>query len=232
MPARRKSRNNFAGGSSTHPEPSSATPPADPSPGPSPGPTSLATSLRRIDGDLARAHVPFALVGGLAVSARTEPRFTRDADLAVAVGGDAEAEALIRRLRQLDYRVHSVVEQEAVGRLATVRLACSAEPQPPIVDLLFASSGIEAEVAAQAEVIELLPRLSMPIATTGHLIALKVLSRDDTTRPQDLIDLRALLRVAPAHELARARRALALIAARGYHRGRDLLPNLDLLLPP
>ena len=143
-----------------------------------------------------------------------------------------EAEALILRLRRLDYRVHSIVEQEAVGRLATVRLACSPEPQPPVVDLLFASSGIEAEIAAQAEVIELLPGLSMPIATTGHLIALKVLSRDDTMRPQDLIDLRALLRVAPAQELARARRALALIAARGYHRGRDLLPDLDRLLPP
>lgn len=44
------------------------------------------------------AHIPFALVGGLAVSARTEPRFTRDADLAVALASDAEAEALIREL--------------------------------------------------------------------------------------------------------------------------------------
>ena len=231
MPAKRKSGNNSAGGSSTRLEPSSATPPAGPSPGPNAAPTSLAASLRRIDGDLARTRVPFALVGGFAVSVRTEPRFTRDADLAVAVGNDAEAEALIRQLRELDHGAHSIVEQQALGRLATVRLACSPEHQPPIVDLLFASSGIEAEVAAQAEVVELLPGLSMPVATTGHLIALKVLSRDDTTRPQDLIDLRGLLRIAPAHELPRARRALALIAARGYHRDRDLLPDLERLLP-
>jgi hypothetical protein len=46
----------------------------------------------------ARAGVRCALVGGLAVSARTEPRFTRDADLAVAVASDAEAESLIRAL--------------------------------------------------------------------------------------------------------------------------------------
>jgi hypothetical protein len=39
--------------------------------------------------------VSFALVGGLAVSIRTEPRFTRDADLAVALANDAEVEALI-----------------------------------------------------------------------------------------------------------------------------------------
>lgn len=38
------------------------------------------------------------LVGGLAVSARSDPRFTRDVDLAVAVDGDADGEALIRAL--------------------------------------------------------------------------------------------------------------------------------------
>lgn len=40
----------------------------------------------------------WALVGGLAVSVRTEPRFTRDLDLAVAVSDDHAAEALIHQL--------------------------------------------------------------------------------------------------------------------------------------
>ena len=176
------------------------------------------------------AHVSFALIGGLAVSARTEPRFTRDADLAVAVANDARAEALVHTLRTLDYRIESVVEQKAVGRLATVRLVRGPAPRAPVVDLLFASSGIETEVVTEAEVLELLPRLSMRVATTGHLIALKVLSRDDVIRPQDLVDLRALLRVATEGELDRARRALALIAARGFHRGRNLIANLNGLL--
>lgn len=107
--------------------------------------TSLEAALRQIDADLSEARVAFALVGGLAVSARTEPRFTRDADLAVA---------------------------------------------------------------------------------------LKVLSRDDITRPQDLGDLRALLRVASSAELTRARQSIALIVARGYHRGRDLVSEMNTLLPP
>jgi DNA-binding TFAR19-related protein (PDSD5 family) len=162
------------------------------------------------------------LVGGLAVSARTEPRFTRDADLAVAVASDAEAEALIHRLQAVEYDVEAIVEQDAVGRLATVRLAHPSQLQAPVVDLQFASSGIEREVVAEAELIELLPTLTIGVARTGHLIALKVLSRDDISRPQDLVDLRALLRVASALELSRAREALTLIVARGYHRGRDL----------
>ena len=122
----------------------------------------------------------------------------------------------------------SRVEQEAIGRLATVRLTRSDVPPAPVVDLL-SSSGIEPEVVAEAEPLDLLPNLRMGIARTGHLIALKVLSRDDVTRPQDLVDLRALLRVATPGELARARRALTLIAARGYRRGRDLMAEMDTL---
>jgi predicted nucleotidyltransferase len=192
--------------------------------------TSLEAALRQIDADLTRVHVFFALVGGLAVSVRTEPRFTRDADLAVALASDAEAEALIRQLRGHGYRIEAIVEQDAVGRLATVRLAPSREPQAPVIDLLFASSGIEPEVVTEAERIELLPNLTMGVAQAGHLIALKVLSRDDVRRPQDLVDLRALLRVASPDELARARRSLELITARGYDRGRDLISDINTLL--
>ena len=129
--------------------------------------TPLETALCRIDADLTRAHVRFALVGGLAVSARTEPRFTRDADLAVAVATDAEAEALIHTLRLRNYEIEAVVEQEAVGRLATVRLTLAQESHAPVVDLLFASSGIEREVVADAEPIDLLPNLKIHVARTG-----------------------------------------------------------------
>lgn len=192
--------------------------------------TSLEAALRRIERDLAQAQHPFALVGGLAVSARTEPRFTRDADLAVAVGGDAEAEALVLGLRTRGYRIASVLEQETVGRLATVRLAPMPTPQATVIDLLFASSGIEAEIVAEAETIELLPRLPMRVATVGHLIALKLLSRDDEQRPQDAVDLRALLRVASEADLRGARLAIAAITDRGYGRGRDLAGALHGLL--
>ena len=151
MRATRSSINNFSGGSWTDREQNSVTVPDHESPGPTGAGTSLERVLRRIDADLTRARVPFALIGGLAVSARTEPRFTRDADLAVAVADDAQAEALVRRLRTLDYRIESVVEQNAVGQLATVRLIRSPSPRAPVVDLLFASSGIETELVTEAD---------------------------------------------------------------------------------
>jgi hypothetical protein len=49
-------------------------------------------------------------------------------------------------------------------------------------------------------------------------------------RPQDLVDLRALLRVATDADVTRARQALGLITTRGYHRGRELVPQLEALL--
>lgn len=190
----------------------------------------LAATLRRIEADLADLGAAYALVGGLAVSARTEPRFTRDVDLVVAVAEDAEAERLIHQLQTRGFRVDATVEQDAIGRLATARLREGADPAVPVIDLLFASSGIEPEVAAAAEPIELLEGFVLPVARVGHLIALKVLARDDVERPQDAADLRALLGVAPPEELARAREALGLIEARGYHRERALLDAFENLL--
>ena len=85
-------------------------------------------------------------------------------------------------------------------------------------------------MVAEAEPIEVLPHLTLPVATTGHLIALKVLSRDDVSRPQDLVDIRTLLAAASAEDLELARHALGLIATRGYDRRRDLLADMNSLL--
>jgi predicted nucleotidyltransferase len=183
----------------------------------------LESALATLARDLARHDKSAALVGGLAVSARTEPRLTRDLDLAVAVAGDAEAEGLIQALVANGYTTVALVEQEATRRLATVRLAFPGEDTRGVVaDLLFASSGIEPLVVAEAEPLEVLPGLVVLVARVGHLVALKLLSRDDRRRPQDRIDLRALLKIVTDAELERARVAVELMEERGYACGRDL----------
>ena len=162
------------------------------------------------------------------MSVRTEPRLTRDADLAVLVADDRDAEALVRHLQGDGWRVVTAIEQQAAGRLATVRLALAGEDVAgAVVDLLFASSGIEPEIVAAADTIDAVPGFSVPVARLGHLIALKVLARDDRTRPHDRVDLAALLRRADSPALDEAREALTLVMRRGYHRGRDLLAALD-----
>ncbi|WP_280341611.1 nucleotidyl transferase AbiEii/AbiGii toxin family protein [Nocardia neocaledoniensis] len=189
----------------------------------------LESALRRARADIDKLGYRWALVGGFAVSARSIPRFTHDIDLAVAVANDTDAEAVVRSMFDAGYTMHASVEHDN-GRLATIRLRRNFDGVPVLVDLLFASSGIESEIAAGADEIEIVPDLSLPVATTGHLIALKLLSRDDDTRPQDLADLRELLSVATEADIAAARAAVRLIEDRGYHRDRDLEADLDMLI--
>ena len=128
----------------------------------------LAASLFRLGEDLAKVRVPWALVGGFAVSARAEPRFTRDVDVCVVADSDKEAE---------------------------------------IVD--------------SAEHLEILAGLTVPVARAGHLVVLKLLSRD-ATRPQDDMDLQSLRPVLTTDDESAATQLALLVTARGFGRGRDL----------
>ena len=193
--------------------------------------TRLERLVAAVFGELSAHQLEGALVGGLAVSARTEPRFTRDLDVAVAVHDDEEAEDVVRAFAAAGYHAHTVIEHEEAQRLATVRLTATSEgAEGLVVDMLFASSGIELEIVAAAEPISVFPDLTVPVAQIGHLIALKLLARDDTTRPQDAIDLRALRDAATPDDIECARVAVRLIVRRSFARGRDLEAALDALL--
>jgi Nucleotidyl transferase AbiEii toxin, Type IV TA system len=190
--------------------------------------TVLLDSLAAAADDLHDLDRPFALVGGLAVSLRAEPRFTRDADLVVSVSSDRDAESTINALLGLGYVIEAVMEQTALGRLATARLK-SRVPDGVMVDLLFASSGIEPEIATLAEVLTVARSIQMPVARTGHLIALKLLSHDADRRRQDLIDLDELKAVATDDDWSLAATACQMVTERGFHRGRDLAQLLATL---
>lgn len=191
--------------------------------------TVLGDALNRAVVALERIDVPFALVGGLAVSVRAEPRFTRDADLAVAVADDAHAEAVTFSMTNHGYDVLASIEHERAGRLATVRLSATGDDRSIVIDLLFASIGIEQEIAQGADVLEVLPGVRVPVASVGHLIATKLLARDDRQRPFDRADLVALASVASDVDWADALAAVTLITQRGYNRDRDLIANLSSL---
>jgi hypothetical protein len=192
----------------------------------------LRLALVRWVGDIAAGGVEWALVGGIAVATRAQPRFTSDLDVVVKVSDDAAAERLVAFLRGRGYRLLKALEQVDARRLATVRLLPPADLAHPglVVDVLFASSGIEPEVVGGADPLEPYPGVRVPVASRGHLLALKVLARDDERRPLDRADIVALLREAQPGDLAVARSALQLITARGFHRGKDLIAEFDTLV--
>ena len=186
--------------------------------------TMLEEALPQIVADLDDLDSPWALVGGLAVCARAEPRPTADIDIAIAVPDDATAKALVGDLLAAGYQSRESIVHDQTGRLATVRLLSPGPGRDVAVDLFFASSGVETETVEAAEPLEVPPGLTVPVARTGHLIAVKLCWRQSAKRDRDL---RTLIARADAEDLQDARHLIATITERGYHRGRNLGAALD-----
>ena len=184
------------------------------------------TALAALVQSLTTRKKRFALVGGLAVSIRAEVRFTRDVDVAVAVEDDAESERLIYDLRQEGYEPIAVVEHETAQRLSTARLK---SPSQVVVDLMFASTGIEEEITARASVIELPDVGSVPVARPEELLAMKVLSMSNK-RLQDRLDAQRLVQIVVDLDLEAVEANLDLMTTRGYHRDQNLRAKLANLL--
>ncbi len=160
----------------------------------------------------------YALVGGLAASARGEARFTRDIDVAVLVSDDAQAENIVFVLHEQGYHISATVEQEATGRLATARML---SPAGVVCDLIFATSGIEPEIVHTAQITEVFSGLSIPTATPEALLAMKTLSATPK-RPRDAGDIQAIALANAGFDEERVRHLLDLIEQRGYARGQAL----------
>jgi hypothetical protein len=177
-------------------------------------------AVRAAHDHLTAAGLPHALVGGLAVSARGHLRFTRDADFAVCVAGDAEAQRVVLALTAAAaFSIVALVEQEATGRIAMVHLRHAGGVR---VDLMFASCGLEADIVSRAEVLPLVPGLSIPVAAAIDLVAMKVLSFHPLRRATDLQDLMALVPTLSQTERVAVAAALRAIDAAGCGRNLDL----------
>jgi len=111
-----------------------------------------------------------------------------------------------------------------------VRLA---SPSGVVVDLLAASSGIEAEVVARATRIDFGDIGEIPVARAEELLAMKVLSMTER-RLQDRIDAVNLVLMTEQLDLDldldAVRENLAEITRRGFHRDQDLLAKLAAVL--
>ncbi|HSS49013.1 MAG TPA: hypothetical protein VLX28_08700 [Thermoanaerobaculia bacterium] len=194
--------------------------------------------MTRLESDLKALGLRWAAIGGLAVAARAEPRTTRDLDVAIAVSGDREAEKIVMAMRGRGYFEvpnEGVMEQKDVGRLATVRLLVPGEEKEEgdefdglVVDLMFASSGVEPEIVRSAEVMQVMPRVAVPVVRSGHLYALKILAG----RPKDQEDCQSLRRRMKPEDFEEARATLELIAERGFHRGKNLIVEFENSLAP
>jgi hypothetical protein len=111
--------------------------------------------LRAVAGLLDALDVPWMLVGGLAAGAWTEPRGTKDCDLAVSLTGPV-VDRLRQGLEDLGLRsFHGDLAAAAGGGAVRLRLDRSGAP-PLVIDLLCAGTDFEREALANRRRLEVL----------------------------------------------------------------------------
>lgn len=172
----------------------------------------LFASLREAIRALKAAEIPFAVVGGLAVGVRAEPRVTRDLDLVVPVADDTDGEAKLLALQRRGFAIESVFERRG-GRLSTVRTTHPVAPEV-LVDFLLSNCLIEAEIVEEAALETVAPGARCLVAQSWHLLAMKVLAN----RKKDQADIQVLIEGSTPTTVRRAREALDLMQLRAPHR--------------
>jgi len=179
--------------------------------------SNILTQLKYVCQDLNELRAKWALIGALAVGVYGEPRTTKDIDIAVVVANKAEQEALVNEFVKRGYGPPQLLWHAMPAHKLGNRLQVRGNvPNPTVVDLLFSSSGIENEVVTRAQKLEVFPGLEIPVASRGHLIAMKVLSKDDFDRIRDNSDLQQLVNGASEIDLDEARAALDLMCSSYY----------------
>jgi hypothetical protein len=134
---------------------------------------------------LGRNQLSFAVIGGIAVSLRGEPRFTADVDVVIRADVDG-AMALVQQLQGTPFRPLFTDVSELVQRAFLLPLRHLDTNIK--VDLAVGLSGFERQLVERATPVDVADR-AVPIATSEDLILLKVLA----ARPRDIADAQGIV---------------------------------------
>lgn len=192
--------------------------------------SSLSSAVKALVKDLTGLNIRYAFVGALALGARGRTRQTIDADIAISLSTDYNAQTLVDQLVFKGYGINNIYQDK--GKIVLARLfSANQESQLVELDFLFERCGIENEVVATAEVMEIWPTLFAPIASMPSLLAMKARCQELPERIQDKADLvNQLIPFATEKDISEARELIILMEQRGFNEGRDLLKNFDVLV--
>lgn len=145
-------------------------------------------ALRAFQSFANRNNLRFAIIGGVATILNGVDRRTQDINVALWVE-TAEVEKTIRNLLASGFRSR-VENPESFARVNRMALL---EVGGVEVDVSLALLPFEEGFINQAQMLELTPELTVPIASPESLIAMKLVAH----RPQDVLDAVKLLELFP-----------------------------------
>jgi Nucleotidyl transferase of unknown function (DUF2204) len=159
----------------------------------------LTRALAALSGWLGAAGVPYAVIGGVAVSLQASPRYTQDVDAVVWLE-DAGWPALVAAAADFGIRprIDDVLAFAAQSRV----LLLSHDGGVP-VDVSCGALPFERELVQSASVLDV-GGIDIRVARPEHLLVLKAIA----DRPRDHADIDSLLRAHPDLDRAAARRVV------------------------
>jgi hypothetical protein len=127
--------------------------------------------------------VRFLIVGGYAVMKYSEPRFTKDLDLWIAIDQD-NASAVYESLKEFGAPLSGLTVEDFTDTSSFYQMGRA----PLRIDILMSIPGVEFEAAWLKREVMMLDTVALPFISREDLIKAKQASG----RPQDLLDMEAL----------------------------------------
>ncbi|HEY3779975.1 MAG TPA: nucleotidyl transferase AbiEii/AbiGii toxin family protein [Fimbriimonadaceae bacterium] len=146
-------------------------------------------SVRQLVEVLSELDIRFALVGGVAVSLTSTPRFTADVD-ALILDADERIEWLITKFEKAGYRTRAV---DQVGFTRRTRVLTLSDGDDVGIDLMLGLLPFDEDLVERCLSRRLADGTAVPVASPEHLVVMKAIA----WRPQDLLDIRAIIAVVP-----------------------------------
>lgn len=147
--------------------------------------SALNSTLADLAGLLDAQKIAFAVVGGIAVTLRSEPRFTADVDVVIAV--DIDRAVLL--IDQLDASLFEPLVADPRDLVRTAMLLPLRHCDSDItVDVAIGLSGFERLLIDRATLMQV-GLINVPVATAEDLILMKLLAG----RPRDQDDIASIV---------------------------------------
>lgn len=179
----------------------------------------LNEALQKAVAALDRLGIPYALIGGLAISARGAVRATQDVDLLVAVSVQG-APSLEQSLKNSGFQATYFRGAGDDPIAGVLRLAIPTAGAEVKCDILFASRAWQTHAVSNATAVDL-GSFIVRVAQPADLFLLKLYAGG----PQDLIDAAELLKLQDPTERARWKATAArLRLTTEYHRCLKFFP--------
>ena len=146
-------------------------------------------TIQRLVRELEDNQIPYAIIGGVAVSIRAVPRYTEDVDAVVWVDDSRRSEFLA----QITKRGLRPRASDPLGFARKNRLLLLTDEDGVHVDLSFGVLPFEEEMIRNAEPIEIAEGCTASIATARALVLMKAVA----WRSKDLHDIVEIVSVNP-----------------------------------